>query len=177
MNWYKKTVESEKNHSIIVAMKKEFVIMRGLPGSGKSTLAKQLAGTNGQIFSADDFFMDTDGNYNFDPSKLGQAHEWNYNRIREAISAGASPVILDNTNVAQWELRKLKPLIEHATLRGYKSRIEEPQTPWAMDPEELAKRNTHGVPQEAIEGKLRKWVKDPTIEDIQSNFGIPQSPQ
>ena len=157
--------------------KKEFVIMRGCPGSGKSFLAKQLAGKGGQIFSTDDFFMDTDGNYNWDPNKLQQAHEWNYNRIKDSLSKGVSPVIMDNTNISQWELRKLKPLVEYAKINGYEARIEEPQTPWAFDPEELAKKNSHGVPQEAIEGKLKKWVKDPTIEDIQNNFGIPENPQ
>ena len=84
---------------------------------------------------------------------------------------------MDNTNISQWELRKLKPLVEYAKINGYEARIEEPQTPWAFDPEELAKKNSHGVPQEAIEGKLKKWVKDPTIEDIQNNFGIPENPQ
>ena len=136
-----------------------------------------MAGKGGQIFSTDDFFMDTDRNYNWDPTKLQQAHEWNYNRIKDSLSKGVSPVIMDNTNISQWELRKLKPLVEYAKINGYEARIEEPQTPWAFDPEELAKKNSHGVPQEAIEGKLKKWVKDHTIEDIQNNFGIPENPQ
>jgi len=36
---------------------KKLFIMRGLPGSGKSTLAKNLAVTNGVVYSTDDFFM------------------------------------------------------------------------------------------------------------------------
>ena len=76
---------------------KEFIIMRGLPGSGKSTLAEQLKGETGQQFAADDFFMDEDGNYNWNRHQIGEAHQWNYERIKRAIEQGVSPVIVDNT--------------------------------------------------------------------------------
>jgi len=56
-------------------------VMRGLPGSGKSTLAKSMvksyndAGKKGVICSADDFFIDNRGKYNFDMTRLSEAHE------------------------------------------------------------------------------------------------------
>lgn len=43
--------------------------MRGLPGSGKSTTAKKLAGSEGVVYSTDDFFM-VKGKYQYDSSKI-----------------------------------------------------------------------------------------------------------
>lgn len=148
---------------------KIFYIMRGCAGSGKSTLAKQLAGNTGEIFASDDFFME-DGKYNFNASKLGTAHQWNYNRIRNAIDRGVSPVIADNTNVTHFDLKSLKPLVEYAIKNGYAPRIEETKTPWAFDADELFKRNTHGVPLETIQKKIQQWVPNPTIDDILNEF-------
>jgi adenylate kinase family enzyme len=53
--------------------------MRGVPGSGKSTKAKQLAGTNGVVYSTDDFFI-VKGEYKYDPKLIGDNHEKNIKR-------------------------------------------------------------------------------------------------
>lgn len=53
------------------------VVMRGVPGAGKSTIVNYLANkldTN-CICSADLFFM-KNGRYEYDRSKIGQAHEF-----------------------------------------------------------------------------------------------------
>jgi len=170
MNWYKKTLDKTKKSVIIAQMKKEFIIMRGLPGSGKSTLAEQLAGEAGQIFSADKFFIGDDGIYRWDRDKLSESHRWNYGRAAEAMNKGASPVVLDNTNVSKYDLRALKPIVQHAQRLGYNVRIEQPDTPWAFNQKELETRNTHGVPPEDIERMMRKWVKDPTVDEILDDF-------
>jgi adenylate kinase family enzyme len=47
--------------------------MRGVPGSGKSTKAKKLAGSNGVIYSTDDFFM-KNGEYVYDVKFIGDYH-------------------------------------------------------------------------------------------------------
>ena len=140
---------------------KILIIMRGISGSGKSTLAKEL-GQNGIIFSTDDFFM-KNGKYMFDPKKIGEAHQWNLNRAIQAMQQEISPIVIDNTNTQAWEAKKY---VEEGKKRGYKIEVREPNTPWKFDAEELAKRNTHGVPKASIEKMLNRWEPDLTEEKI-----------
>uniref|UniRef100_A0A4W5MCN0 Uncharacterized protein n=1 Tax=Hucho hucho TaxID=62062 RepID=A0A4W5MCN0_9TELE len=57
------------------------VLLRGAPGSGKSTLARAMLEQNphGVVLSTDDYFC-RHGDYHYDPSALGEAHEWNHAR-------------------------------------------------------------------------------------------------
>ena len=96
-------------------IKKELIVLRGLPSSGKSYLAKQLAGETGSVFSADDFHTDPKtGKYNWKPENLSKAHKWNHERVKKAIEEGISPVVIDNTHIKKWELIALKPLVQLA---------------------------------------------------------------
>ena len=54
---------------------------------------------------------------------------------------------------------------------GYRVDIRESEAPWKFDVEELAQRNTHGVPKEVIETKLKEWEHDITIEDVMAAEG------
>jgi len=150
MNWYKKAQN-----------KKTLYIMRGIAGSGKSTLANEL-GQNGIVLGSDDFFM-VNGKYEFDPDALDYAHWWNQGRVKEAMKKGISPIVADNTNTQAWEM---KPYVLLAQKYNYDVQIREPNTPWKFDVEELAKRNTHGVPKDIIEKMIQKWEPDVTLDDI-----------
>lgn len=151
MNWYKIAQENPKI----------LFINRGLPGSGKSTLAKQL-GQGGAVFSTDEFFM-KEGRYVFNPSMLGTAHAWNLKRATEAMQKGITPIVIDNTNTTAKEIR---PYAQAAAQYGYKVEMREPDTPWKFDVDELVKKNTHGVPRDAIERMLNRWQKDIKPEDL-----------
>jgi len=151
MNWYHKQKLAQQD--------KVLYIMRGLSGSGKSTLAREL-GTGGVVLSTDDFWGP---NYDFDRDYLDEAHSWNKGRAEEAMQRGITPVVIDNTNVEAWQA---KPYAEMAHKYGYRIEVREPDTPWRFDAEELAKRNTHGVPKEVIYDMLAKWEKDVTVNDI-----------
>jgi hypothetical protein len=55
---------------------KQILILRGTSSSGKTTLSNLICQQVGNVeISADHYFYDEDGNYNFDASKLGKAHD------------------------------------------------------------------------------------------------------
>uniref|UniRef100_UPI00398EF7F9 NEDD4-binding protein 2 isoform X3 n=1 Tax=Pristiophorus japonicus TaxID=55135 RepID=UPI00398EF7F9 len=139
-------------------------LMRGLPGSGKSTLARMLVqqGPNGMIFSTDEYFCQN-GHGQFDPSLIGEAHEWNQKRAKEAMEKGYSPVIIDNTNTQAWEM---KPYIAMAFKHNYKVVFREPDTWWKFKPRELERRNIHGVSKEKIKAILEHYERHVTVSTI-----------
>ncbi|XP_044872247.1 uncharacterized protein LOC123370066 isoform X3 [Mauremys mutica] len=116
---------------------KLLLILRGLPGSGKTTLSHILLGQNrdGVVFSTDDYFRQQDG-YTYNVAQLGDAHDWNQKRAKQAVDQGRSPIIIDNTNTQAWEM---KPYVEMALGKGYRVEFHEPDTWWKFDPEELEK--------------------------------------
>lgn len=79
--------------------------MRGLPGSGKSTKAKLLAGEKGLIYSTDDFFM-VGGKYMYNPTMIVEYHKNNLERTVKAMHQEEPLIIVDNTNICLWEMRK-----------------------------------------------------------------------
>uniref|UniRef100_A0A8C4RHQ8 Uncharacterized LOC114649936 n=1 Tax=Erpetoichthys calabaricus TaxID=27687 RepID=A0A8C4RHQ8_ERPCA len=115
------------------------ILMRGMPGSGKSTLAQELtrSNPNGVVLSTDDYFSQQTG-YSYDPSLLGDAHEWNQSRAKEAMEKGQSPIVIDNTNTQAWEM---KPYVQLALEKGYNVEFHEPNTGWKFDPAELEKND------------------------------------
>lgn len=133
---------------------RRLVIMRGLPGSGKTTRAIEIAGEDGVRLSTDDFYVEN-GQFNFDPDKLGEAHRWNRRRARKAFELGLSPVVIDNCNVEPWEAHGYLMV---ALRYGYKVEVAYPDTPWMFDPAALAEKTEHGVPQGIIENMMTKWV-------------------
>ena len=100
-------------------MEKTLVICRGIPGSGKSTFAKTLGGIH---IEADQYFVDGDGNYNFDGSKIKLAHEYCKGQTRAFMSTDGTQVNVDkivvsNTFTQEWEFQ---PYFELAKEFGYK---------------------------------------------------------
>nr|XP_058132967.1 NEDD4-binding protein 2-like 1 [Dasypus novemcinctus] len=145
--------------------RKRLYLLRGLPGSGKTTLARQLQHDfpKALIFSTDDFFFREDGAYEFNPDLLEEAHEWNQKRARRAMSAGASPVIIDNTNLHAWEMQ---PYAAMALENNYEVIFREPDTRWKFNVQELARRNIHGVPREKILRMKEHYEHDVTFHSV-----------
>lgn len=170
---------------IINGRPRVLIVLRGLPGSGKvgsrlfrflvfaetrqSTLVSSLEG--GLVCSADDFFINEAGKYMYDVKKIQQAHEWCQKRAVRMLEEGLSPVIVDNTNTMCWEAR---PYVATALANNYEVEILQPQTDWAFEPEELARKNRHGVPEAAIRKMLQRWEEDFTVERIMRSGGSKQ---
>ncbi len=120
--------------------------MRGAPGSGKSTKAKKLAGNLGLIYSTDDFFI-KNGEYLYDAKFIVEYHEKNIKRTREAMQKSHPLIIIDNTNVKLWQMRKY---VQAADTYKYDVKIQEPETDWAWNYKKCGKMNSHGVPEDKI---------------------------
>jgi predicted kinase len=134
-------------------------LIRGLPGSGKSTLAYSLAaaeraGEDGdterlvQIFEADDFFINTAGDYEFNPRLLSYAHAQCLSRAAFALKEGVRHVIVANT-FTTW--REVEPYHDLATAIG-EDRVRV-QTFVCRGKWE----NNHNVPEKTIERMRERW--------------------
>ena len=119
-------------------MEKILYIVRGIPGSGKSTFAKTLGGIH---IEADQYFVDADGNYNFDGSKIKNAHAWCLDRVKTDMAVAREKIAVSNTFTQEWEM---EPYFELAKEYGYKvfSVIIENRH---------GNTNEHNVPEDKIE--------------------------
>ena len=88
-------------------------LIRGVPGSGKSTFANQLLyqGVVYQVLEADKYFINGEGQYNFDPSKLREAHEWCQTRAKLYLLDGDS-VAVANTSTTEKEVAIYQQIAE-----------------------------------------------------------------
>lgn len=92
---------------------KTLYLLRGLPGAGKSTLAGDLAQV---VYEADMFFMRA-GEYQFDPAKLGAAHRWCKEQVRQTMVNSITRIAVSNTFTQEWEM---EPYIDMAAMHGYR---------------------------------------------------------
>ena len=100
-------------------MSKTLIILSSVSGGGKSTFAELLwrkDPLNSVICSADNYFVNSNGDYNFDASQLGKAHQFSKNLCRDAMQADAGTVIIDNTNL---KYRDYRCYIDYANQYDY----------------------------------------------------------
>ena len=116
---------------------KELFLLRGLPGSGKTTLAESLGGSH---MEADKYFT-YDGKYEFDVTKLKDAHDWCQNAVRVFMENKSKRVVVSNTFTQEWEML---PYYDLAKKYGYRvhSLIVENRHEGV---------NEHGVPEDKLE--------------------------
>lgn len=142
-------------------------LIRGLPGSGKSTLAKRLTpktfnGTEAEsdslVFEADDYFLNENGEYSFDPKKLREAHADCQERVSEAMAHSdldyPSPIAVANTFSQQWEI---DPYLMLAEEYDYDVFIIECQNDFG---------SIHGVPEKKIQAMKDRWEKVTDRNDV-----------
>ena len=121
-------------------------LLRGLPGAGKSTFANFIW-NDYAICEADKFFYDKEGNYNFDASKLRQAHEWCRQEVeRRMVENSITPqyypeIVVSNTFTQEWEMEPYFKLAEQYGYRVFSIIVENRHDG----------KNVHGVPDEKLE--------------------------
>jgi NEDD4-binding protein 2 len=136
-------------------------IMRGAPGAGKSTYIKEHLPT-AKVASADKFF-ELKGSYNFNASKLPEAHKWCMQYFLACIDDKEPLIVVDNTNIRHWEF---SGYVQVAQARGYDVEIIRMDTPGIV----AAARNIHGVPEAQVGRMMKgfeatpKWLKETVVK-------------
>jgi len=127
-------------------MSKLLVLLRGLPGSGKSSFAKHMW-SDFVICEADQFFYDSDGNYNFDPSKLKDAHKYCRDKVETFMSDNEKnsqfypEIVVSNTFTREWEMDEYFKLAKKYNYQVVSLIVENRH----------GNKNVHGVPDSKIE--------------------------
>lgn len=134
---------------------KVLYIVRGLAGSGKSSIAKELVNEIWDaekksfvkdFYSADDYFTDKYGNYNFDPNKLKEAHEQCQENVELAMQRDCvRKIAVANTFSQAWEA---EPYFQLAEKHEFNPFVLECQNDFG---------NIHGVPQKSIDMMKERW--------------------
>ena len=133
-------------------MDKVLILLRGLPGSGKSSFAN-LIWASQVICEADQFFYDKEGNYNFDATKLGQAHKACQEKVETFMKDNQNnhqfypEIVVSNTSTTE---KELQPYLDLALKYGYTvvSLIVENRH---------GGKNIHGVPDEKLEAMRNRF--------------------
>ncbi len=121
-------------------------LVRGLPGSGKTSFATAIWNEYA-VCEADKFFYDKDGNYNYDPSKIKDAHAWCKNEVEtrmkdHQINQQYYPEIaVSNTFTQEWEMEDYYKLAEKYQYKVVSLIVENRHDG----------KNIHGVPDEKLE--------------------------
>lgn len=111
--------------------------LQGLPGSGKSEWCRR--NFPGLICPSADHYFIKNGVFQFDPSKIGLAHQACFRDFLNDLNSVVETIVIDNTNLTTAEIA---PYYLAGESLNYDVQIVrlvcEPETAW--------KRQTHGVP-------------------------------
>lgn len=118
------------------------IILRGIPGAGKSTFQKAKF-PNAVVCSADQYFMDSNGEYKFDRTKLRLAHYTCMNKFLVAMEYEDPEIVIDNTNL---RTEDYKDYVTLALATGYQVEIYT----LSCDTLLAINRNVHMVPPEQV---------------------------
>ena len=123
----------------------DLILLRGVPGSGKTTLANvilQQPNNNPQeILSADDFFEGENGEYNFDSTKLKEAHNYCQFRCSERMRQQKVRIVVANTFTQEWEMDEYFKMAERYNYRVHTIIVENRH----------GNENIHGVPEDKLQ--------------------------
>lgn len=124
-------------------------LFRGVPGAGKTDLAENLLLTlpESACYAADDYFTDENGNYNFDASKLKDAHELCQNNTENAMKGRVKHIFATNTFTRPWEMKKYYELAKNHGYRVVSLVVENRH----------GNKNIHGVPEETLDQMVKRF--------------------
>lgn len=123
----------------------KLILIRGLPGSGKSTIAKNLCRSMSlNWYEADHYFLNDEGDYIFDATKLRQAHEWCQKQARISLQQDHRTIV-SNTFTTK---KELKPYFELAKEFGIVPTVIHCENQFG---------SVHDVPEETMVKMKARW--------------------
>lgn len=134
----------------------QIIFLRGISGSGKTTLCNSLCRLLGVekviSFSADNYFI-VDGIYNFQISKISDAHNACIISMEKALQSCEFPyIIMDNTHTRLWHLSNAERVAEKYGAKIFYLDIIVPDyAHFSL----CLKRQRHNVPEDVL---LEQWV-------------------
>ena len=134
-------------------MSKVLILLRGLPGSGKTSFAN-LMWSSYVVCEADKYFYDKEGNYNFDASKLREAHEWCKQEVETRMEDNENnpqyypEIVVSNTSTQEWEMEAYFDLAKKYEYKVVSLIVENRH----------GGKNVHGVPDEKIEQMRNRFT-------------------
>jgi len=124
---------------------KNLTLVRGVSGSGKTTFARMLSRSTDICLSTDDFWSNN-GRYDFDASRLGDAHRWCQHRVEHYMSREFD-VVVHNTFTQEWEMEPYFKLAEKYGYRVFTVIVENRH----------GGKNVHDVPDETLEKQKKRF--------------------
>jgi hypothetical protein len=136
---------------------KTLILLRGVSGSGKSTFAEFLAEfLNGKAISADDYFINETGKYEFIEANVGKAHKWCQESTENTLNGGDyHVVIVHNTSVTNHEVELYKDIAEKCDAQFYSLVVENRH----------GGQNVHGVSNEKTESQALRLLNNLKLLD------------
>ena len=136
----------------------DLILVRGVSGAGKSTIADMLSVYLHSCFSTDDMFM-VDGEYKFDPSKLGEYHDATVKKVKDVmvdrqfeIGSGEdlltpTTIVVHNTFTQEWEMKPYFELAEEFNWRVHTIIVENRH----------GSKSIHDVPDDVVKAQKERF--------------------
>lgn len=139
-------------------MNRTLILVRGLSGSGKTWLSDMIVGDSPTrvMICADDYFINDKGDYQFDYTKIKEAHEWCISETRETLEEEHEIVCVHNNFTRKWEA---EPYFKMAEELGYKVQVISLYDS-GMNDKDLAERSPHTISEKAIQKQRHQWELD-----------------
>lgn len=81
------------------------------------------------------------------------------------MKEGKPLIIIDNTNIRLWEMRKY---VEAGEQFSYEIKIQQADSPWAFNYRQCAKKNNHGVPEMSVKNMCDNYETFVSLQQIKT---------
>ena len=98
----------------------DIILVRGISGCGKTTISNLLSSKNDIVVAADDFMVDSEGNYDFDLYRLNDCHKKCKDTVEDAMKSEKKKIFVHNTFTELWEM---KPYFNLAKKYNYRKNL------------------------------------------------------